>query len=92
LEREQRSQESVRVLNAVLLAAPLDVGALLARARQRLRAGDSTSAISGGLAALKYSAGPTQQKESHSLLASAYQAAGRAAEAHIHAEWINAHP
>jgi len=92
LEREQRSQESVRVLNAVLLAAPLDVGALLARARQRLRAGDSTSAISGGLAALKYSAGPAQQKESHSLLASAYQAAGRAAEAQIHAEWINAHP
>ncbi len=92
LEREQRIQESVRVLNAVLQAFPRNVGALLARARQQLRAGDAVSAISGGLAALKYSAGPAQEKESHSLLASAYQSAGRTTEAQLHAEWISAHP
>ncbi|MDR3738982.1 MAG: tetratricopeptide repeat protein [Terracidiphilus sp.] len=92
LEREQRIQESARVLNAVLQASPRNVGALLARARQQLRAGDSVSAISGGLAALKYSAGPAQEKESHSLLASAYQAAGRTTEAQLHAGWISAQP
>lgn len=92
LEREQRTRESALVLDDVLQAFPLNVGALLARARQQLRAGDTASAIRGGLAALKYSAGPDQRRESHSLLASAYQAAGRTTEAQLHAEWINAHP
>jgi len=91
LEREQRARESARVLDAVLRVSPLNVGALLARARQQLRAGDTVSAINGGLAALKYSAGPAQQKESHSLLASAFQAAGRTPEAQLHAGWVNAH-
>lgn len=84
--------EAARVLDLTLAQAAGFAPAQLMRAQICAENGQEKAALEHALLAVKQSDDPRILKEAHFLLSKTYIAMGQTKEAHLHAEWLRAHP